>query len=373
MPDDPAPAETAQRVLIVMPSLAAGGAERQALMLAAALRDAGEWQPTVAVLKGEPGAGALQGGATGPGIEPVHISGGVRGLSRWIDAQSPVINVVQSVLLNRQVALACAMLRKARPRPRVVFSLRSSGVTDGRWMTRLVWRWVDAMLARSYAHAIIANSAAAVEWAARSGYPRQRLHMVPNAVEVGTSPQPEHRPHIGRQPLVVAVGNLRAVKGHAVLLDAWRDLQPAARLQIVGEGAERAALEARLPGGVELLGHRNDVPDLLRAADVFVHPSLSEGWPNAVAEALLAGCAVIATDVGETPTIVGDAGEIVPAGDARALAAALRRVLGDVPAARQRAEAGRERLIRDYSPAALAARTAAIYRSAPDPRGGARG
>ncbi|MGE3854805.1 MAG: glycosyltransferase family 1 protein, partial [Planctomycetota bacterium] len=76
---------------------------------------------------------------------------------------------------------------------------------------------------------------------------------------------------------------------------------------------------------------------------------------------------------GETRTIVGDAGEVVPAGDARALAAALRRVLGDVPAARQRAEAGRERLIRDYSPAALAARTAAIYRSAPDPRGGARG
>jgi glycosyltransferase involved in cell wall biosynthesis len=144
------------------------------------------------------------------------------------------------------------------------------------------------------------------------------------------------------RPMVLAVGRLAPQKGFAVLLEAaaaWRDLDPAPRLAIAGDGPLAGELKARAAAlGVDaaFLGHRDDVQELLAKAAVFVLPSLWEGQPLALQEAMRAGTPVVATRVGGVPTLTGeDAAVLVPPGDARALAGAVHKVLTDAPLAQR--------------------------------------
>jgi glycosyltransferase involved in cell wall biosynthesis len=163
---------------------------------------------------------------------------------------------------------------------------------------------------------------------------------------------------------VLAAGRLAAQKGFATLLEAaarWRDIRPEPLLVIAGEGplagdlkarAARLGLDARFPG------HRDDLPALLAAAAVFVLPSVWEGQPLILQEALRARVPVVATRVGGTPALTGeDAAVLVPPGDPRRLADAVRAVLADeVLAARLRkAAAARALALPDEDTAVLAA------------------
>ena len=153
-------------------------------------------------------------------------------------------------------------------------------------------------------------------------------------------------PAAGR-PVVLGVGRLAAQKGFGVLLEAaiaWRDLDPMPLVVIAGDGPLAGELRARavaLGAAAVFLGHRDDVSARLAAAAVFVLPSLWEGQPLALQEALRAGTPIVATRVGGVPGLTGeDAALLVPPGDARALAAAVRSVLTDAAlAARLRAAA----------------------------------
>ncbi|MGP3984468.1 glycosyltransferase family 4 protein [Streptomyces sp. KR80] len=137
------------------------------------------------------------------------------------------------------------------------------------------------------------------------------------------------------RPLLLTVGRLEASQGHATLLDAaraWRSLEPPPLLAIAGEGPERAALQQRIDAEdlpVRLLGRRKDVPVLLTAADVAVLPSRWESRALFAQEALRTGVPLVATAVGGVPELVGDAAELVPYGDAAALADAVHGLLGD--------------------------------------------
>lgn len=151
------------------------------------------------------------------------------------------------------------------------------------------------------------------------------------------------------QPLVLAAGRLTAQKDFGVLLEAaavWQDLDPLPLLMIAGDGPLAAQLRARAAAlGVAAVfpGHRDDLPALLAAAAVFVLPSRWEGQPLVLQEALRAGTPVVATRVGGVPGLAGeDAALLVPPGDPRALAAAVRSVLTDATlAARLRAAAAK--------------------------------
>lgn len=156
----------------------------------------------------------------------------------------------------------------------------------------------------------------------------------------GGSASDEPAPIAAGRPVVAAVGRLTAQKGFGVLLEAalaWRDLDPMPLVVIVGEGPLAGKLRARaavLGVAAVFLGHCDDVPALLRAAAVFVLPSHWEGQPLVLQEALRAGAPVVATRVGGIPGLTGeDAAVLVPRGDARALAAAVRSVLTDAPLA----------------------------------------
>lgn len=148
------------------------------------------------------------------------------------------------------------------------------------------------------------------------------------------------------RPLLVAVGSLVEHRGYGVLLDAahgWRGLDPVPLLVIAGEGRERGAIQRRIEAEalpVRLIGRRDDVTELLAAADVAVLPSRWEGRSLLAQEALRLGVPLVATAVGGVPELVGNAAELVPYGDAPALADAVARLLLDPARRRELAEAG---------------------------------
>ncbi|WP_326724056.1 MULTISPECIES: glycosyltransferase family 4 protein [unclassified Streptomyces] len=142
------------------------------------------------------------------------------------------------------------------------------------------------------------------------------------------------------RPLLMAVGSLDRGRGYDTLLDAaraWRDLDPLPLLVIAGEGPLRTVLQRRIEDEalpVRLVGRRDDITELLAAADLALLPSSWESRSVLAQEALHVGVPLVATAVGGIPELVGDAAELVPYGDAKALAEAVVRLLGD-PARRE--------------------------------------
>ncbi|WP_086719252.1 glycosyltransferase family 4 protein [Streptomyces angustmyceticus] len=137
------------------------------------------------------------------------------------------------------------------------------------------------------------------------------------------------------RPLLLVVGRLDPSQGHDLLLDAahaWCALDPQPLVAIAGEGEQRAALQRRIDAEqlpVQLLGRRDDVPELLSAADLVVLPSRWEARSLIAQEALRAGVPLVATDTGGTRELVGPAAELVRYGDAAALARAVLALLAD--------------------------------------------
>ncbi|MDV9202748.1 glycosyltransferase, partial [Streptomyces sp. Wh19] len=137
------------------------------------------------------------------------------------------------------------------------------------------------------------------------------------------------------RPLIIARGSLVPHHGYGALLDAarlWRELDPEPLLVVVGEGRERAALQRRIRNEelpVRLIGSRDDYAELLAAADLAVLCSSWEARSVSAQEALRLGVPLVATAVGGVPELVGDAAELVPYGNAEALARAVVRLLGD--------------------------------------------
>jgi glycosyltransferase involved in cell wall biosynthesis len=205
-----------------------------------------------------------------------------------------------------------------------------------------------------------------------------RLVVIPNGVELDRYGQAGDRDAardslgIPRDAfLLICVAKLYEQKGHAVLLDAFERLQAAGdvHLALIGEGPLRARLAERvaaraLAGRVHLAGIRGDVPGLLAASDAFVLPSLWEGLPMALLEAMASRLPVVASRVAGTEEVLEgtDAGLMVEPGDAEALRVALERVIGDGELRGRLAAAARARVAERYSVAAQAASHAELYR-----------
>jgi glycosyltransferase involved in cell wall biosynthesis len=152
----------------------------------------------------------------------------------------------------------------------------------------------------------------------------------------GTGDAAAVRDDVGVPPgdaLAVVVARLAPQKGLPLLLDAVslvRDLP--LTVVVAGEGPQRQELEERISREglpVRLVGHRSDVPALCAAADLVVSSAVWEGQPINLQEALHAGAAVVATDVGGSAAVLGDAAVLVPGGDAQALADGIRLLVTD--------------------------------------------
>jgi glycosyltransferase involved in cell wall biosynthesis len=209
----------------------------------------------------------------------------------------------------------------------------------------------------------------------------QVISVIHNGVVVKSGDHERVRRELGMRPgelLILAVGNLDPRKGHMVLLEALAEIArrrpgSAWRLAIAGGrgGPERPRLEAfaareGLADRVHILDYRDDVPDLLAAADIFAMPSLWEGLPLAILEAMLAGAAIVASETSGIPEAIvsGEHGLLTPPGDVGALAGALEQLIGDAAFRRRLGEAGRRRAQAEFTIGAMTDSYEALYRAA---------
>jgi glycosyltransferase involved in cell wall biosynthesis len=366
------------RVLLIantLPPRDVSGVGEQVLQLAAGLREQGD---EVKVL------GRGPEGAAGPKVffPLTVVPAAWRAVRRF---RPDVVQVHESD--GALAALAVRVLGKLiEPRPLLVSLLQVSYVEELRAVRPLIsdgralgrpggverrFRWLKAPLqillglisARVSDRVLAPSAATAAE--IRRDYRVDAVGVVPNVTGgLAVAPAGEGE---GEPGYLLFVGRLRIRKGVEVLLEALRDLRrrfPSAVLRIAGNGEHREALERKveelgLGTAVAFLGTCDAarVRTLLRGAAALVVPSIYEGMPLVVLEAMEAGVPVVASRVSGIPEVVVDGGTgwLVPPEDPAVLAGALAEVLADPEEARRRGEAGRLRVEEKYRPAAAAA------------------
>jgi glycosyltransferase involved in cell wall biosynthesis len=365
----------ARSVFFYTDSRVLGGAENAMFMLLESL-DREEWRPTL-LLDDLPGAEVLAARAAALGV-PVRLVGplplglegarGVPALARLLRRERPaVFHAHMSSPIACKWGLAAAVAARV---PAVLGTVQVGGYEppdrSASWQLRALSRGVDRYLAVS--HGIADELVEQLRW------PRRKIDVVYNAVElarIDVEAPPGLREELGGgdgRPLVLMPARLDAQKGHRVLFEAIPQI-PDATFLLAGEGPERESLEALaaqlgFADRVRFLGRREDVPQLLAAADVFVLPSLYEGSSLAVLEAMAAGIPIVSSAIGGTDELIEDgrSGLLVAPGDAAGLAAALRQVLGDPELRQGLATAARERVEAGLTREAMASRVTGIYR-----------
>ena len=247
--------------------------------------------------------------------------------------------------------------------PRIISSLRARNVHYS-----LVQRWL-VRITMDAADAVVINSPHSREFAiVTEGVKSDRIFLIPNGVQVekymATIRQELLRTKLGLQRhghVIGCVGRLTRQKGIDILLRALFLIKNQDfNLVIFGIGEDEAALRALaaklgLESRVRFAGYRRDIPTLLGALDLYVHPARFEGMPNAVLEAMAAACPIVATSVDGICELIEDGthGWLVPPEAPEKLAKAIDQALGDLMEARRRAELARERVGKDFSVGAM--------------------
>jgi glycosyltransferase involved in cell wall biosynthesis len=259
-------------------------------------------------------------------------------------------------------------------RPHII-TMHGGGYFAGAWRRRIALRW-----AAKRSHATITVSATLrTDLAAALRLTPTSFRVIRNGVPVCSGSPEAFRRELAIGPhesLVLAIGNLYPVKGHMVLLQAMKLLDghsglPPWHLAIAGRGDEERTLRSfaaahGLADRLHLLGYRDDIVDLLAAADVFALPSLSEGIPLALLEAMFAGKAIVASAVGGVPEVVTEGREaiLIPPSDPETLAAGLAQLLQDHEYRRSLGAAARQHARQEFSLAAMVDRYETVYESA---------
>ena len=349
-----------RRVLFVATSTTLGGAEKTLFTLATSL-DPGRFSVAGVVSLKPAGAYARKLAALGVPVFCLDQSvlpspKSARALSAIIERERP--DVVCAVMYQA-IQLCRWVKRRGSLQFRLVSSPRVNYRTRPRW-TLLVDRWL-----RDADDLLIAESRASRDFLVdRLGYSREKVRAIHNGVAVAGEaiPEPERRAKreellLGAEELLVgAVGRLDEQKGHEILIEAMARLRGTcpARCAILGDGPARGRLEAQirrlgLEGRVRLLGERDDAAPWLASFDIFALPSLWEGLPNALLEAMSLGLPVVASAVDGVCEAVADGrnGLLVPPKDPAALAQAVKSLCDD-RGARERLGSAARRTVAEH-------------------------
>jgi glycosyltransferase involved in cell wall biosynthesis len=339
----------ARPIAFFLPTLCGGGAERVIVNLAQGIADRGlPVDLVVASAEGE----LL--GQMPPAVRLVDLRAGrviksLRPLTAYLKRVRPRVLVSSMGHANLVAIWAGKLARHVTPVVVTVHNTMSQSTPQqgkiGGWLwphlLRTFYPWASSVVAVS--------RGAADDLSHTAGLPRARVQVIYNPVitpsMLATARQSLDHPWFapGQPPVIVGVGRLNRQKDFATLLRAFADVrrQREARLVILGEGEDRARLEALarelgVSDDVALPGFRDNAVAYIARSAVFVLSSAWEGLPTVLIEALAAGARVVSTDCPSGPREIlqdGRLGALVPVGDAAALAAAIRDTLERPPSA----------------------------------------
>jgi glycosyltransferase involved in cell wall biosynthesis len=279
------------------------------------------------------------------------------------------------------MAFYCAVACRLKRIPHVV-TMHSAHDSTGAWRRRAALRWAF----RNSSEFVAVSRATEAALTERLGLPPGSIGVVHNGVPPKKGTREILRNELGlgdTEVLIVSVGNLYPVKGHLHLLRAlgriqarlpgarWR-LAIAGKVSLAGDVQEEgSALRALAEEGgfadrFHLLGFRKDIGNVLAAADLFAMPSLSEGLPLALLEAMHAGLPVIASGVGGIPEVICNPkeGVLVPPADDAVLADALERLILSSSERKALGQAAMRRAQEAFGADVMADRYEALFRSA---------
>lgn len=292
-------------------------------------------------------------------------------LTRWMRAERfdlVHIHSTKAGVLGRWAAARAGI-------PAVLFTAHGWAFTEG----RAYWkRWLLAQMERAMAKRtteIISVSHHDKRIALQFGVAHpHKITVIHNGVDPrpfleadGTPLRAQLNAEARDEPLLTFVGRLAVQKDPLNLLNALR-LLPRGRLALVGDGplkprVERFVRRHRLSDRVRVLGHREDVPHILAASDLFVLPSRWEGFPFTVIEAMLAGLPVVASYVGGVPELVEDGvtGFLVSPRDPEVLAEAVHKLIEHEELRNKMGRAGQEQALREGALERMLDKTREVY------------
>lgn len=341
-----------RNIIFVIGSLGCGGAEKQLLMLMKGLENT-EFSPGLFVLEPQgalkeevdkAGIPVYDGGYDSTVLKPLKFVLLLRALWRlWWLLKSQHASIVHGFLpITNLLAVLAGRLGST---PLIVTSRRALNTHQDQTILK---RYMDRLTSR-LSHVITVNSVAVLEdTLRREGGIKSKFTVIYNGINVeryvdARKQREVVRSSFGLKPdqlVLIIVANLIPYKGHAELLEALAMLLPAfpeTCLFVVGEDrgigpqlknqAERMGVDK----SIQWLGLRNDIPELLAAADIYVCASHEEGFSNSLLEALAAGKAVVATRVGGNPEMLdnGKFGVLADTNDARGLFVAIESLADD--------------------------------------------
>lgn len=350
-----------------------GGAESVVLELCTELRRLGHAVEPVVFGSGE---GWLSGRLRERGFSPFLPSvsrrlpldvGLVWALCRWVRRSRLQVLHAHDFTMGVYAAIVALIMRVP-----CIITMHGGMYYDSSPKRRAALRW-----AAGRSRAFVGVSAATCTRLAESlSLPGEAVRCVPNGVSQPIGDRVRARAALGLAPderFILAVGNLYPVKGHRVLVEAAGLLAntpdlPQWRVAIAGRGDEEAPLRSRIEAlGLQerfmLLGLRNDIGDLLAAADLWVMPSLSEGLPMALLEAMFSGLPIVSSRVGGIPGVLQDGsnGLLIDPDSPDRLAESLMVLLKNYELARLFGEQARSTALTQYSVQHMARRYLAIY------------
>jgi glycosyltransferase involved in cell wall biosynthesis len=377
------------RILLVTSSLGIGGAEHHILNLCRTIRSAGHEAAVWTISAFEDG---LESTLVHEGIPLFRVplrslaelpsTRTVLGMRRILGSFQP--HLLHAHLFHAEVAAACASLFLRVP---LMVTRHSAGLEFRGWR-RSVARLLEVRVA-----GCVAVSEEAAREAAAMGYPKRKITVLANAVDPQKffpmdEPEREKRrqalsaelfPGAPASPFILigSAGGLKPVKNFPLMVRVAARLAAAnkrdtaeqgLRFVIFGEGAERAALAALARGlGIEtsfaLPGRREDLAKICALFDIFMLPSLSEGVPLALLEAMSSGVACVASNVGGVGEVLSDAGVLVSPGDEESALQAVQYLVDNKDTRREIGRKARVRVLERFHIDIWTDKMLSIYRS----------